>query len=80
MPKKLPDGVSFLDSCRIAQWFERIRDKLGNVSNPKGISAGQINAWVKFYHYEFDLETKQWFKQSNDKPKEPPKEQRDEEE
>jgi hypothetical protein len=81
MVRKLPPGVNFVESCKIAAWFERVRDKLGDVKNPKDISASQLTAWIKFNHYDFDMESKEWSRtNTTEKPKDPPKEQRDEEE
>ena len=74
MARKTPIGVSYLESLKIAFWFERLRDNLGkDHPNPSGITSSQIMSWLRFNRYEFDIEKKTWFRsEPNPKPKPKP--------
>ena len=66
--KKLPKGVNFAESCKIAAWYQALECKNHTAKGmPAGIEAEQVTSWLKYYGFVEDPGSTTGFKRKEDK-------------
>ena len=77
---KLPKGVTFAESCRIAGWIQHAELAAGKkIDKPKDITPEQITSWLRFYGYKYNDKLKCWTKHKPKPKPKPPRRQEGEE-